>query len=79
MCVCVHELGAREFYGVMTGSLGKVEFNDFFIALRAKWVLVLSIPEGSGEVTSAFMETVSTDDISLVSEGNLMWILWMKK
>lgn len=55
VCVCMNCVVVN-VYGVMTGSLGKVEFNDFFISLRDKWLLVHSIPVASVEVTCAFME-----------------------
>lgn len=64
-------------YGVTTGSLGKVEFNDFSVSSRTRRVLMRSIPAGSATVTSLRkpLNGFHGTHCSLVSEDKVMWIL----
>lgn len=75
-CVCMNCVVVN-VYGVTTGSLGKVEFNDFSVSSRTRRVLMRSIPAGSATVTSLRkpLNGFHGTHCSLVSEDKVMWIL----
>lgn len=75
-CVCMNCVVVH-VYGVTTGSLGKVEFNDFSVSSRTRWVLMRSIPAGSATVTPLRkpLNGFHGTHCSLVSEDKVMRIL----
>lgn len=64
-------------YGVTTGSLRKVEFNDFSVSSKTRQGLMCSIPAGSATATSLRkpLNGFHGTHCSLVSEDKVMWIL----
>lgn len=75
-CVCMNCVVVN-VYGVTTGSLRKVEFNDFSVSSRTRRGLMCSIPAGSATVTSLRkpLNGFHGTHCSVVSEDKVMWIL----